>query len=329
MTSPLTTPAAGTAEPPNDRIVAAGIADPGAAVPDEPAVARRRRFKLPRPGMVFACAFLGGLIFLAIFADYLPFMRYPNEKVPPVRRYGLGPGREAWFGTDSLSTDVFSKTIYGARTTLQVGVFSTIFGIAVGGFLGVCAGYFRGWVDRVVSIITDCLLALPPLLLAIILVNRLDDYKADAAWLGWLSRKWQIVITLGILATAPLARIVRAQTLSLREREFVLAARSLGAKPGRVIFREILPNLVPAILTVAFTGLSILIAAEGALAFLGLGVEIGTPTWGKLIDENRNRIDSAWWATIFPCLMLFFTVLSFNIIGDRLSRLFDIRQAGV
>ena len=134
---------------------------------------------------------------------------------------------------------------------------------------------------------------------------------------------------LGVLATAPLARIVRAQTLSLREREFVLAARSLGAKPTRIIFREILPNLIPAILTVAFTGLSILIAAEGALAFLGLGVEIGTPTWGKMINENRNQLDDAWWATIFPCLMLFATVLSFNLIGDRLARRFDIRQAGV
>ena len=292
----------------------------------------KERRKMPPFGVAFGVTFLVTLTLLAIFADWLPFIRYPDTKVlvdGKAGRYKLGPGREAWFGTDGISNDVFAKTIYGARTTLQVGVFATAFGISVGGFLGVIAGYFRGKVDRVVSIITDCLLALPPLLLAIILVNRLDDYKDDTEWLGWLSRKWQIVLTLGLLATAPLARIVRAQTLSLREREFVLAARSLGAKPVRVIFREILPNLIPAILTVAFTGLSILIAAEGALAFLGLGVEVGTPTWGKLIDDNRNKIDTAWWATIFPCLMLFLTVLSFNLIGDRLSRRFDIRQAGV
>ncbi|MCU1360554.1 MAG: hypothetical protein JWN99_1843 [Ilumatobacteraceae bacterium] len=305
------------------------------AVADEPAAAparKRRHFKMPKFGILFGATFLIGLTFMAVFADYLPFIRYPNTKVLVNGKstpYGMGPGWDAWFGTDRLSQDVFAKCIYGARTTLQVGVFATIFGISVGGMLGMLGGYFRGWVDRVVSIITDCLLALPALLLAIILVNRLDDYKNDAAWLGWLSRKWQIVLTLGILATAPLARIVRAQTLSLREREFVLAARSIGAKPGRVIFREILPNLLPAILTVAFTGLSILIAAEGALAFLGLGIEIPTPTWGKLIDENRNKIDSAWWATIFPCLLLFLTVLSFNLIGDRLARRFDIRQAGV
>ena len=302
------------------------------AVPASPPPTKRKQFKRPTFGLTFALGFLGLLIFLATFADWLPFMRFPDTKVlvdGKAGRYKLGPGWDAWFGTDGISNDVFAKCIYGARTSLQVGIFATAFGIIVGGGLGLVAGYFRGKVDRVVSIITDSLLALPPLLLAIILVNRLDDYKQDTEWLGWLSRKWQIVFTLGMLAVAPLSRIVRAQTLSLREREFVLAARSLGAKPGRVMAREILPNLVPAILTVAFTGLSILIAAEGALAFLGLGVEVGTPTWGKLIDENRNKIDSAWWATIFPCLMLFLTVLSFNIIGDRLSRRFDIRQAGV
>lgn len=309
-------------------------AEPSATPPAEPTPPpKKRSFKWPGLGITFAVVFLVALTLMAIFADYLSFIPYPDAKIPGANgragRYNWGPGWTAWFGTDGVSNDVFSKTIYGARTSLQVGVFATLFGILVGGTLGVIAGYFRGWVDRIVMIITDSLLALPALLLAIILVNRLSDYAEDQSWLGWLSRKWQIVFTLGILATAPLTRIVRAQTLSLREREFVLAARSLGAKPGRVMFREILPNLIPAILTVAFTGLSILIAAEGALAFLGLGVEVGTPTWGKLIDENRNKIDTAWWATIFPCLMLFLTVLSFNIIGDRLSRRFDIRQAGV
>jgi len=293
---------------------------------------KKRTFKRPRFGVLFGAAFLLVLTFMAIFADYLPFIRLPDARVlrnGKAGSYKWGPGWNAWFGTDKISNDVFSKCIYGARTTLQVGVFATALGLLVGGLLGILAGYFRGWVDRIVSIITDCLLALPPLLLAIILVNRLDAVRANNTYLHWMSRKWAIVLTLGVLAIAPLARIVRAQTMSLREREFVLAARSVGAKPSRVIFREILPNLVPAMLTVAFTGLGILIAAEGALAFLGLGVEVGTPTWGKLIDENRNKIDLYWWATIFPCFMLFLTVLSFNLLGDALSRRFDIRQAGV
>jgi peptide/nickel transport system permease protein len=306
----------------------AQAAAPVPAVDPVEAKARRRRRKAPL-GFYCAVGFLVLLVFLAVFADYLGFIRSPLQKVPGGARYKIGPGWTAWWGTDGLSRDVFARCIYGSRTTLQVGIYSTIFGITVGGLLGVLAGYFRGAVDRVVSVIIDCLLALPGLLLAIILISRLGAVKESTTWLNWLDRKWQIVLTLGILATAPLARIVRAQTMALREREFVLAARSLGAKPARVIFREIMPNLIPAILTVAFTGLSILIASEGALAFLGLGVEVPTPTWGKLIDENRAKIDIAWWATLFPCFMLFLTVWSFNIIGDRLSRRFDIRQAGV
>jgi len=292
----------------------------------------KRTFKRPTVGVILGATFLIVLTFMAVFADHLSFIRLPDARVRvngKVGSYKEGPGWDAWFGTDKIANDVFAKCIYGARTTLQVGVFATALGLFVGSLLGMAAGYFRGWVDRIVSIITDCLLALPPLLLAIILVNRLDAVREDNTYLHWMTRKWAIVLTLGVLAIAPLARIVRAQTMSLREREFVLAARSVGAKSSRVIFREILPNLVPAMLTVAFTGLGILIAAEGALAFLGLGVEIGTPTWGKLIDENRQKIDPYWWATIFPCLMLFLTVLSFNVLGDALSRRFDIRQAGV
>jgi peptide/nickel transport system permease protein len=138
-----------------------------------------------------------------------------------------------------------------------------------------------------------------------------------------------MTFALGIFAIAPLARIVRARTLALRESDYVLAARSLGASSSRVIAREVLPNLVPTMLAVAFTGLGILVAAEAALAFLGLSVEAPTPTWGKLIDQNRNAMADGWWATVFPCLMLALTVLSFNLIGDWLARRFDIRAASV
>jgi peptide/nickel transport system permease protein len=194
--------------------------------------------------------------------------------------------------------------------------------------LGVVAGYYRGWADRLVSVIVDCLLALPPLLLALLLIQRSDQIKESISAIAWLTRTEEIMITLGILSIAPFARIVRAQTLALRERDFVLAARSVGARSRRVIWREIMPNLVPAMVTVAVTGLGILIAAEGTLAFLGLGVE-RPQTWGKMIDAARDDMNRAWWATIFPCLFLFLTVLSFNFIGDRLARKFDIREAAV
>ncbi len=290
----------------------------------------KRRIKLPGIGLLLAGAWLVTIIFLAAAADYLPFIRVAEAKVRIGGRvqsnYKLGPGSVAWFGVDTLGRDVFAQCIYFARNTLVIGFSSTAIGLGVGGAMGIAAGYFKGVVDRVISIIIDCLQAIPALVLAVVLVSRLDDLKGDYEWLGWLTRRWQIVLSLSILAIAPLARIVRAQTLALRERDFVVAARSLGAGHRRVITREILPNLVPTMVTVAFTGLGILIAAEGALAFLGLGLN---ESWGYMIDANRRRLEKAWWATIFPCLMLLATVIAVNVLGDRLARKFDIREASV
>ena len=294
------------------------------------ATATPRRRRIPKAGVLIGATWLIALVFLAVAADWLPFIRSADTKVRVNGRlmsnYKLGPGSVAWWGTDGNGFDVFARCIYYARNTLFIGLASTAIGLLVGGALGMMAGYFRGWVDRVISIFVDCLLAIPALVLAIMLVRRLDDIKVDYEWLGWMTRKWQIILTLSILAIAPLARIVRAQTLALREREFVLAARSLGSGNMRILFREILPNLVPAMVTVAATGLGILIGAEGALAFLGLGLEA---SWGFMINGNRARLEKAWWATIFPCIMLFMTVLSFNLLGDRLSRRFDVREAAV
>jgi len=306
-----------------------GTADAVVPVQDEP----KKRRRLPPFGALFGISFLSLLAILAVLGERLWFVRNPSEKVSLgdgiANRYALGPSWHALFGTDALGTDVFSKCIYGARLTLVVGFIATLIGLSLGGLIGIVAGYRRGLTDRIVGIGTDSLLSMPAIVLAIVMITKLDVIKQDQSWLDWLDRRWQITLTLGLLAIAPLARIVRAQTLTLRERDYVLAARSLGASTPRVLAREILPNLVPTMLTVAFTGLGILIAAEGALAFLGLSVEAPTPTWGKLIDQNRGAMDKGWWATVFPCLMLFFTVLSFNMIGDWLSRQFDIRKASI
>jgi peptide/nickel transport system permease protein len=287
----------------------------------------------PPIGALLGICFLATLTVLAAFGDRLWFVRRYDERVrvgdDVANQYALGPGRTAWFGTDALGADLFAKCLYGARTTLVVGIIATVIGVLLGGLLGLLAGYRRGTTDRIVGIVTDALLSLPAIVLAIVMIVKLDTVKEAQTWLGWLDRRWQLTLTLGILAIPALARIVRARTLALREAEYVLAARSLGASNRWVIAREVLPNLVPAMLTVAFTGLGILVAAEGALAFLGLSVESPTPTWGRLIDQNRNAMSRAWWATVFPCLLLFLTVLSFNLIGDWLARRFDIRRAAV
>lgn len=295
----------------------------------------RARLHIPKLGVLMSALWLIGLTALTLLANYapsaVPFIRAYDTKVRingKIGQYKAGPGWTAWFGTGRSAEDIFARCIYGAKVTLTIGIGATVFGLIVGGLIGVVSGYFQGWTDRLSSIVTDCLLSIPPLLLALILILRLDDLKEVYTWLGWLTRTWQITLTLGLVAVAPFARIVRAQTMSLREREFVTAARSLGASRSRIMFRELLPNLVPAMVTVAFTGLGILIAAEAGLAFLGLGVE-RPHTWGKMIDISRDSIEKAWWATVFPCLMLFLTVLSFNLLGDELARRFDIREAAV
>lgn len=305
---------------------------PVASGPVPSILSRLRGIRRPTIGSIFGTVWLAALTFLAVFADQLSFIRHYTQKVRVNGQIAngnkaIGPGAIAWFGTDSSGFDVFSKCIYGARVTLFVGVVATVVGLLVGGLIGIVSGYSRGWTDRVFSTGTDALLALPPLVLASVLVYRFDDLKNNYTWLDWVSRKWQITAVLGILAIAPLARIVRAQTMSIAEREYVLAARSIGARNRRILAQEILPNLVPTMVTVAFTGLAVLIAAEGGLAFLGFSVETPTPTWGKLIQLNFKRIDKQWWPAVFPCLMLFFTVLAFNLLGDRLARRFDIREA--
>jgi peptide/nickel transport system permease protein len=293
------------------------------------ALAARRR-KLPPPGLAFGLAWLVTVFALSMLYPWIPSIRDPDTKVRVAGElqtsYKLGPGWTAWWGVDGNSFDVFARCIAFTRNSLIIGVTATAIGLVAGSILGVLAGYFRGWVDRLVSILIDCLLAVPALVLAIILIRRVDTLKQDWTFLDPVTRKWQIVLTLSVLATAPLARIVRAQTLSLRERDFVLAARTAGARHARVIRTEILPNLVPTMVTVAFTGLGLLIAAEGALAFLGLGLE---QSWGYMIEANRRRIEQAWWATFFPSLMLFLTVVSFNLIGDWLARRFDIRESAL
>lgn len=276
-------------------------------------------------------AWLVAIGLMALFADYLPFIRGYRQQLPSARNFAARPGSDFWFGSDQLGRDVFARCIYGARVSLLVAFSSIVVGLTVGGLLGMIAGYFRGWVDRIVCVVSDSLLAFPPVVIAVLIVGRFDALSTnDFSILWWHpTRTWSVVIVLSLLSIAPIARIVRAQTLSVSQREFVLAARSVGAKNRRVLVREVLPNLVPAMVSVAFTGIAVLLVAEGALAFLGYSVKVPIPTWGYLINESRPQIRDAWWPTLFPCMMLFLTVVSFNMIGDRVARRFDIKEAAL
>lgn len=279
--------------------------------------------------VTLAATWLIVLTVLAFGARFFPFIPKYDAFDPTGFNFGKGPGASEFFGTDQLGRSVFSRCIYGAQISIRIALFSIVVGIIVGGTLGMVAGYFGRIWDRVIGGVADVLLAFPPIVIAILLTGRFDALQKSNEAFSWLTRTWSITFVLTLLSIAPLTRIARAQTLSISQREYVLAARSLGARNGRVLFREVLPNLVPALVSVGFTGVAVLLVAEGGLAFLGYSIELPTPTWGRLIAENRQRIQDGWWATIMPCIMLFLTVLAFNVVGDRFARRFDIREAAL
>jgi peptide/nickel transport system permease protein len=260
----------------------------------------------------FAVVWLSVLTFCAIFAGALPFVKAPNKVSSHLKK---SPSMDHWFGTDRIGRDVFSRAIYGARTSLKIAALSIIIGILIGGTIGLIAGYYRKKIDYVTSLFVDIMLAFPALVLALAITSTLGHGTN------------QVVLALSILSIAPLIRVVRAQTLVYAQREFVLAAKGLGARDGRILFREILPNVMPSLLTFSLTGLAILIVAEGGLAFLGQSVKLPTPTWGFMIVDGYPQLEHQWWICIFPCILLFLTVLSFNVLGDVLSKRFDIKES--
>jgi peptide/nickel transport system permease protein len=275
-----------------------------------------RRLRLRKRGRVtfwMAIAFVAVLAFLAIFADFLPFVHpYYQGSVLDGK---LPPSSAHWFGTDKNGRDIFSRCVYGARVSLAIGGMSVFFGLLFGAVFGLFAGYYRRWVDSSTSIVMDIILAFPPLILALTIVT----FRGRSAW--------NVIFALSVLAIPALTRLVRANTMVYAQREFVLAARSLGATDRRIIFKEILPNVVPPMLSFALTGLAVLIVAEGALAFLGVSVAPPTPSWGGMIWDGRDQLDKAWWISMMPAIVMFLTILSINVIGDQLSARFNVREA--
>lgn len=257
-----------------------------------------------------------------LLSERPPSWAFFSETQRPV--VGGAPERYGLFGTDTNGYDLFSRTMFGARNSLLIGSMSIIFGILIGGTLGLIAGYLGKRVDKVIDTVMNIFLAFPALLLAIFIVGFFDSSTTTEAESRSIV---PIVIALVILSIPPIARLVRANTIVYAQREFVLAARSLGAKNGRIIVREILPNVMPAMVTFAITGMAILIVAEGALAYLGLSVTAPTPTWGAMIFGGQTKLESAWWIAIMPSVVLFLTVLAINLLGDALNEKFRIREA--
>jgi peptide/nickel transport system permease protein len=282
----------------------------------------------------FALAGLAFILLLVLTAIFAPAFAAitghgPNElfqrQVTDVFGIPEGPQSGFLFGADNSGRDVLVRTIYGTRVALIVGVAATAIAVFVGVIVGVLAGYFGGWADSVISRIIDIILSVPLLLFAIGIVAACSTTK-DGCLNGTLKPGLGLVIVIISLFTWPfVARLVRGNTLSLREREFVESARSLGAGNVRIMFREILPNLVSPIIVYASLLVPGNILFEAYLSFLGLGVPDETPSWGSMVSDSLASFDTTWWLWLFPGLFLLFTVLAFNLLGDGLRDALDPR----
>ena len=241
--------------------------------------------------------------------------------------FGLpyGPNSEFWFGADTAGRDLFARVLYGARTSLIIAFAATGIAVGIGVVLGLVAGYFRGFADTVISRVTDIVLALPLLLLAIGVVAACGTTKEGC--LGGLIEPGRglVVFVIALFSWPYIARIVRGNVLSIREKEFIEAARSLGAGNLRIMFREVLPNLMAPIIVYSTLLVPSNILFEAALSFLGLGVPQETPSWGRMLSDAAGVFDVAWWLMVFPGLFLVTTTLAFNLLGDGLRDALDPR----
>jgi peptide/nickel transport system permease protein len=256
---------------------------------------------------------LVAVVFGAVFASWLP-LKNP-EKVFPVDRL-QGFSGDHWFGTDNLGRDIFSRAVYGARVSLTVSVCSVAVGLLIGSAIGIVAGYLRGRVDTVLSWFIDVVMSFPSLVLLIALV----------AFTGGGLRN--ITLALAFLGIPVYARLARAHALSIGGEEFVLAARASGAGRLRVLWREIMPNVLPSIMAYGLIAMSLAIVVEGSLSYLGLSVSQPTPSWGGLIATGQSFLRESASAVFYPAVVLCLTVLSLNVLGERLRRRVETGAAG-
>lgn len=301
-----------------DAVVDAPLAVTPAAEPLDEVVAPQK--KTLGLGGWLALVWVVGIGLAAILAPLLPIPE-PTQIFPEIARKGPTAGH--LLGGDATGRDVLSRIIYGARASYLVGFGAVAFGMVVGGTIGLMAGFFRGAFDAIATPAMNVFLAIPQFVLALSLVTVLASQDGVTG----TRRLLVVIIGLGIVSVPLLGRITRANTLTWAEREFVLAARAMGAKSWRIMFREVLPNVLPAMLSIALLAVGIAIVAEGGLSLFGAGVQLPTPSWGNMIAAERSQMRTAPHTLIFTSIVLFLTVLALNYLGDVVRQRFDVRES--
>jgi peptide/nickel transport system permease protein len=286
---------------------------PGAAV--EP------RGRLGIGGML-SIGWLVLVVAAALLAPVLP-LDDPNTSIAAIAEQP--PGTEGHIlGGDGLGRDLLSRVIWGARSTLLLSVCAVLFGLVAGGALGLIAGYFRGRADTGLTGLFDVLLSFPQLILAVTLVTVFAGGGVSST-----RRMVVLILALGVVSIPVLGRITRASTLSWCQREFVQAARAIGARHRSIMVREVLPNVLPAMFSIALLGVAVVIVAEGGLSVLGIGVQLPTPSWGNIIAEGRADLRDAPHIVFVPTIAIFLTVLALNYLGDVVRSRFDVRESAL
>jgi peptide/nickel transport system permease protein len=253
---------------------------------------------------------VGGLFVISLLAPWLaPY----DPGFIDLQSVLMPPSGEHLLGTDPLGRDVLSRIIYGSRVSLKVGFVAVGLATLVGLIIGSLAGFYGGWVDQVLMRLVDLMLCFPSFFLILAVIALLEPSI------------WNIMAVIGLTGWMGVARLVRAEFLSLREREFVVAARALGASDLRLILRHMLPNALAPVMVSATLGVAGAILTESALSFLGLGVQPPTPSWGNILTAGKDNIEIAWWLSFFPGLAILLTVMSYNLLGEGIREAIDPR----
>ncbi len=261
-------------------------------------------------------AFGGGLLVLAVFviAVFAPLIAPYDPSKIDIKNILVGPSSQHLFGTDDLGRDVLSRMIWGSRVSLEVGFVAIGIATIIGILLGAISGFYGGYIDSTIMRAVDIMLSIPTIFLILAVVAILEPSI------------FNIMVVIGLTSWTEPARLVRAEFISIKEREFVTAARAIGASDSRIIFRHILPNGLSPILVSATMGVGGAILIESALSFLGLGVQPPTPSWGSLLSSGKDNIEIAWWLSAFPGLAILITVLGYNLLGEGIRDALDPRQ---